>query len=105
MYKIKSHPTTLDIYSKKMVANGLYNIDKIDEFRINFKKFLEKEFLASKNYKSELNGLMEFGQDLNLVLEKIKGVSGVDIKKILEVGKKISLIPDVLQRIKHYEGI
>ena len=96
MYKkIKSHPTTLNIYSQKIVANGLYNIDKINELKIDFKKFLEKEFLASKNYKSELKWFDGVWSRFKPGLGKDKrGVSGVDKKKLLEVGNKISFIPD-----------
>ncbi len=96
MYKkIKSHPTTLNIYSKKMINRGLYNIDKIEKIKIDFKKFLEKEFLASKNYKSELKWFDGVWSRFKPGLGKDKrGVSGVDTKKLLEVGTKISLIPN-----------
>ena len=35
--------------------------------KANFKKFLEREFESSKNYKSELKWLMVRGQDSNQV--------------------------------------
>ncbi len=96
MYKkIKSHPTTLSIYSKKIAAKNLYSIEKIEKFKIDFKKFLEKEFLASKNYKSELKWFDGVWSRFKPGLGKDKrGVSGVDTKKLLEVGKKISFIPE-----------
>ena len=55
MYKrIKSHPTTLSIYGKKLSQEGLTSLDKLENEKNSFKRFLEKEFETSKNYKSEL---------------------------------------------------
>ena len=52
-----------------------------------------------------LNGLMVLGQDLNLALEKTKRVSGVEKNKLIEIGKKISNIPqnfNVHKTLKRY---
>ena len=56
MYKkIRSHPTTLSIYSKKIsLEDGLLTKIQINQKKQEFKKFLENEFNSSKNYKSEL---------------------------------------------------
>ena len=52
MYKkIRSHPTTLNIYSKKISAQNLFSIQEIENKKIDFKNYLEREFKASKNYK------------------------------------------------------
>ena len=55
MYKkIRSHPTTLSIYGKKLSEEGLTSDSDLKNKKIEFKNFLEKEFVSSKNYKSEL---------------------------------------------------
>ena len=55
MYKkIKSHPSTLSIYGKKLSQEGLTTEIELQKEKTNFKNFLEKEFTSSKNYKSEL---------------------------------------------------
>ena len=80
MYKkIRSHPTTLSIYGKKLSQEGLTSETNLQK-RKQTLRILEKEFQSSKNYKSELNGMMEFGQDLNLAWAKIKEVLVVLIK-------------------------
>ena len=62
--------------------------------KANFKSFLEQEFLSSKNYKSELKWFDGAWSRFKPGLGKDKrGVSGVDKKKLLDVGKKISVIP------------
>ncbi len=95
MYKkIRSHPTTLAIYGKKLGLEGLTTYDYIEKEIAKFKNFLENEFLSSKNYKSELKWFDGAWSRFKPGLGKDKrGVSGVDKKKLLDIGKKISAIP------------
>ena len=95
MYKkIKKQSTTLDKYGKRLVDESLLSIDDLNNKKINFKKYLEKEFLSSKNYKSELKWYDGTWSRYKPELGKDKrGVSGVDKNKILSIGKKITSIP------------
>ena len=62
--------------------------------KTKFKIFLEQEFESSKNYKSELKWFDGAWSRFKPGLGKDKrGVSGVDRKKLVEIGKKISTIP------------
>ena len=95
MYKkIKSHPTTLSLYGKKLSAEGLTSPDKLQKEKVEFKNFLEKEFETSKNYKSELKWFDGAWSRFKPGLGKDKrGKSGVDKEKLIQVGKKIFSIP------------
>ena len=95
MYKkIKSHPTTLSIYGKKLSQEGLTSDNDLQKEKSNFKNFLEKEFASSKNYKSELKWFEGAWSRFKPGLGKDKrGVSGVDKKKLLQIGKNISSVP------------
>ena len=95
MYKkIKSHPTTLALYGKKLSAEGLTSPEKLQKEKIEFIDFLEKEFETSKNYKSELKWFDGAWSRFKPGLGKDKkGKSGVDKGKLKEVGKKIFNIP------------
>ncbi len=95
MYKkIKSHPTTLSIYGKKLSLEGLTSENELHKEKVNFKSFLEKEFESSKNYKSELKWFDGAWSRFKPGLGKDKrGVSGVDKNKLIEIGKKITNIP------------
>ena len=95
MYKkIKSHPTTLSIYGKKLSSEGLTSENELEKEKINFKNFLEQEFKSSKNYKSELKWFDGAWSRFKPGLGKDKrGVSGVDKKKLMDIGKKITDIP------------
>ncbi len=95
MYKkIRSHPTTLSIYSKKISSEGLLDENQINKTKLDFKKFLEKEYDSSKSYKSELKWFDGVWSRFKPGLGKDKrGVSGVDKKVIIETGLKISKVP------------
>ncbi len=96
MYKkIKSHPTTLSIYGQKLSEEGLTSFEKLKNDKSDFKKFLEKEFASSKNYKSELKWFDGVWSRFKPGLGKDKrGVSGVEKNKLIAVGKKISTVPE-----------
>jgi 2-oxoglutarate dehydrogenase E1 component len=95
MYKkIKSHPSTLEIYGNKLINERLNSPKQLESQKNSFKQFLEKEFESSKNYKSELKWFDGAWSRFKPGLGKDKrGVSGVEKKKLLEIGKKISTIP------------
>ncbi len=95
MYKkIKTHPTTLQIYGKKLVNEGLISSEHVDLTKKKFRNFLDKEFAVAKDYKIKMkwfDGVWsrfkpEIGKDR-------RGVTGVDRKELISVGKKITDIP------------
>ena len=96
MYKkIRSHPSTLKIYGDKLSKAGLTSESSIEKQKTNFKNFLEKEFKSSKNYKSELKWFDGAWSRFKPGLGKDKrGMSGVNKKKLLDVGKRISTVPE-----------
>ena len=95
MYKkIRSHPTTLSIYGKKLSEEGLTSEKQLNEEKNMFRIFLEKEYASSKSYKSELKWFDGAWSRFKPGLGKDKrGVSGVDKQKLVQIGKKISNIP------------
>ncbi len=96
MYKkIKTHPTTLSLYGKKLSNEGLTSLENLNKEIINFKDYLEKEFKFSKNYKSELKWFDGAWSRFKPGLGKDKrGDSGFDKKELIKIGKKISKVPD-----------
>ena len=92
--KIRSHPTTLSIYGKKLSNEGLTSETVLQDEKTKFKNYLEQEFESSKNYKSELKWFDGAWSRFKPGLGKDKrGVSGVEKNKLLEIGKQISSIP------------
>ena len=95
MYKkIRSHPTTLQIYGKKLLKEGLISSTHLETKKKEFRNFLDKEFSGAKDYKIKMkwfDGVWsrfkpEIGQDR-------RGVTGVDKKELISIGKKITEIP------------
>ena len=95
MYKkIKSHPSTLSIYGKRLSQEGLTSETELQKEKMNFKSFLEKEFGSSKSYKSELKWFDGAWSRFKPGLGKDKiGTSGVNKKLLIDIGKKISTTP------------
>jgi len=93
--KIKKHPTTLNIYAKKLIGEGVITQEEFNNMKVDFKNLLEEQFKTAKEYKPKLawyEGVWsrfkpERGKDK-------RGVTGVQIEKLREIGKKITLIPD-----------
>ena len=52
MYKkIRSHSTTLQIYAKKLIKDGLIPNTYLDLKKKEFRNFLDKELSGAKDYK------------------------------------------------------
>src|SRR5208337_298643 len=51
MYRlIRSHPTTLQIYANKLIAEGLVTQGEVDKMRADWRHRLEAEFEAGQSY-------------------------------------------------------
>ncbi len=107
MYKkIKTHPSTLKIYSNRLHEEGLISNDDIENQKITFKNHLEKELESSKTYKSELKWFEGAWSRFKPGLGKDKrGASGFNKEKLIKIGKKISTIPKNLNVHKTIDKI
>ena len=98
MYKaIRAHPTTLDIYSKKLVAEGVVSDGELDAMKAEWRKRLDVELEASQGYKANsadwLDGRwagMKASRDYD---DPRRGITGVEIKMLKEIGEKLSTAP------------
>jgi 2-oxoglutarate dehydrogenase E1 component len=93
--RIKDQPPTLDIYAKRLIAEGLVTQEEVDKMYADFAAFLDAEFEAGKTYKPQkadwLDGVW---QGLGLPEdEDRKSQKEVDDNKIKELGLKITEIP------------
>ena len=107
MYKkIKSHPSTLEIYGHRLTKETLTSASELDKKKNNFKIFLEKELVSSKTYKSDINWFEGAWSRFKPGLGKDKrGASGVQKDKLIDIGKKISSIPNNLNAHKTIKKI
>ncbi|RYE56630.1 MAG: 2-oxoglutarate dehydrogenase E1 component, partial [Rhizobiaceae bacterium] len=100
MYKnIRSHATTLDIYSKKLVAEGVMTQGEVDKTKADWRSRLEAEFEAGVGgYKANkadwLDGKWAGLKAADLLEDPRRGNTGVEESTLKEIGKKITVVPD-----------
>jgi 2-oxoglutarate dehydrogenase E1 component len=99
MYKaIRAHPTTLEIYSKKLVAEGVITEGEVDKMKADWRSRLDAEYEAGTGYKPNkadwLDGhwaKFRFSDDVD---DPRRGHTGVALETLKEIGKKITTVPD-----------
>lgn len=94
--KIKDHPSTRELYSRRLVAEGVATQGDVDGWVGEFESFLDQEFDAGKTYKANKADWLD-GKWKGLALpgdEERKGKTDVAKTKLLELGRQITTIPD-----------
>src|SRR5262245_16115409 len=98
MYKrIRSHPTTLEIYSRKLVAEGVVTESEVDGMKAACRAHLESEFDTGQSYlpnkadwlDGRWSGLKPAGKDTE---EARRGSTGVDLDVLRDIGDKITRV-------------
>ena len=99
MYRtIRQHPTTLEIYAKKLVEAGVLSQEDVDTRRAEWRAHLDAEFEAGQAYlpnKADwLDGAWSGLRRADSDDEPRRGATGVEVKKLKEIGKKLTEIPE-----------
>jgi 2-oxoglutarate dehydrogenase E1 component len=99
MYKkIRSHPTTLEIYAERLVGEGVITSADVDKRKTEFRQKLEAEHEAGGFYKSNkadwLDGRWASFKAPDGVDEARRGRTGVEIAKLKELGARLCVVPD-----------
>ena len=95
--KIRKHPTTLNIYAKKLISEGTITEDEFNSMKIKFKSLLEQQFKTAKEYKPKLEWYEGVWSRFKPEKGKDKrGVTGVPIDKIRKIGEKSHLFQIIL---------
>ncbi len=98
MYKaIRSHPTTLELYSKRLVGEGVVTDGEVEKMRADWRARLDAEHEASQGYKANsadwLDGRWSGMKPAGAVDDPRRGNTGVAIETLKEIGKKITAVP------------
>jgi len=98
MYRtIRSHPTTVEVYSRKLIDEGLVTKDDIDQMRAEWRATLEAEFDAGQSYKPNkadwLDGAWSGLKKADDGDEQRRGKTAVPVKTLKEIGKKLTEVP------------
>jgi len=95
MYKkIKKHPTTLNVYAKKLIKNRIISEKEFNKMKVEFKNLLENQLKTAKEYKPKLEWYEGVWSRFKPEKGKDKrGKTGISLDKIKKIGEKLSLIP------------
>jgi 2-oxoglutarate dehydrogenase E1 component len=98
MYKrIQSHPSTLEIYAKKLIAEGVVTDGEVEKMKHDWRARLDAELEASQSYKSNkadwLDGRWAGFKVADTSDDPRRGNTGVDLKVLKNIGAKITTAP------------
>ncbi len=110
MYKaIRSHPSTLEIYSKRLVGEGVVTEGEVEKMRADWRARLDAEQEASQGYKANsadwLDGRWAGMKVAGAVDDPRRGNTGVAIETLKEIGRKITAVPAGLPRPPHHPAL
>ncbi|WP_170601299.1 2-oxoglutarate dehydrogenase E1 component [Ruegeria arenilitoris] len=97
MYKkIKTHKTTLSLYTERLVKDGLIPEGEIEDMKAAFQAHLNDEFEAGKDYKPNKADWLD-GRWSHLDKNKeeyVRGDTAITPDTLAEVGKALVTVPD-----------
>ncbi len=97
MYKrIKEHPTTLEIYAKRLIDEKVVTESEVDGMRARFRASLDEEFGLSDSYKpNKADWLDGRWSGLGFADDDVRrGNTGVEPDVLRDVGRRITVLPN-----------
>jgi 2-oxoglutarate dehydrogenase E1 component len=93
--RIGEHPRVTEIYGKKLVEEGLLTAAEVERMQTDFRAQLEEEFAASDSYRpNRADWLDGKWSGIGHAEEGARrGVTGVDVERLKEIGRKLTTIP------------
>jgi 2-oxoglutarate dehydrogenase E1 component len=97
MYKaIKEHPTTVSLYSRKLIEAGTISADDFEAMKARFRGHLDEEFRAADSFKPNKADWLD-GRWTGFGLaedDARRGNTGVAVDVLKDVGRRITSIPN-----------
>jgi 2-oxoglutarate dehydrogenase E1 component len=96
--KIKDHPSTRELYTARLVEQGVATAEQVDDMVAEFQAFLDAEFEAAKGYKpNRADWLDGKWQGLGLPEEdERRGSTAVKRARLVEIGLGLATLPEGL---------
>jgi 2-oxoglutarate dehydrogenase E1 component len=98
MYKrIREHETTLEIYGRKLVGEGLVTAEEVEEMKAAWRARLETEFEAGQSYRANkadwLDGIWSGIKVAETGDAPRRGNTGMPVEKLREIGNRLVAVP------------
>ncbi len=98
MYKsIRSHKSTLEIYARKLAADGVVTEGEVEKMQADWRARLDAEFEASQNYRANkadwLDGRWAGMQVAESADDARRGDTGVPEEALRDIGRRITVVP------------
>ena len=99
MYKkIRAHASTLELYSQKLIAEGVVTDGEVDKMKADWRARLDAEFEAGTSYKPNkadwLDGRWSGMKPSSDAEDPRRGDTGVKLDELRAIGKKITTVPE-----------
>jgi len=99
MYKqIRAHPAIVEVYGKKLMAEGTLSRAEIDRMQADWRARLDAEYEAAQGYKANhadwLDGRWSGYKAAHDSDDPRRGQTGVAIETLKDIGSKITAVPD-----------
>ncbi|HZZ31302.1 MAG TPA: 2-oxoglutarate dehydrogenase E1 component, partial [Phenylobacterium sp.] len=104
--KIKQHPSVRDLYATRLVGESVATQAEIDGWIGDFDKFLDAEFDSGKTFHADKADWLDGKwSGLKLPGSEESGVTGVPRQKLLDLGHKMTSIPERISVHKTVERV
>jgi 2-oxoglutarate dehydrogenase E1 component len=93
--RIREHPSVVEIYADRLIEQGIFTREEIQGLQAKFRAYLEEEFAASEAYRpNRADWLDGRWSGIGHAEEGARrGLTGVDLDVLRQVGRKITTIP------------
>ncbi len=96
--KIATHPTTLEIYAKRLIADGIITEGEVEKAKADWRARLDAELEAGSSYRPNkadwLDGKWAGFKSAEQEEDPRRGITGVDLDVLKDIGRKITKVPD-----------
>jgi 2-oxoglutarate dehydrogenase E1 component len=98
MYKkIRSHPSTLDLYAGKLIEEDVVTAGEVDKMKADWRARLDAEYEASQSYKPNradwLDGRWTGYRVAGDSDDPRRGSTGIALETLREIGRKVTAVP------------
>jgi 2-oxoglutarate dehydrogenase E1 component len=99
MYKkIGKHPSVLEVYSKRLIADGVMTEGEVEKAKADWRARLDAELEAGQGYKPNkadwLDGKWAGFKSAEQDDDPRRGVTGVDLGELKDIGARITSVPE-----------